>query len=276
MITFPNAKINLGLNIVEKRPDGYHNLETIFYPIPLQDALEITPWEGGERKYKLAQSGIQIAGDDEHNLVVKAYKLLDSLYNLPPIEINLLKHIPSGAGLGGGSADAAFMLCMLNQHFQLNIPNEQLEVYAAQLGADCAFFVENKPTFADGIGNIFSPIELSLKGYKLLLVKPDIFVSTRDAFAQIKPKRPTISLKEVAKMPIEAWKTYMVNDFEESVFPQFPAIADIKALLYDMGAIYASMSGSGSSVFALFKGDATLPKVDFGEGAFVFEAMISR
>ena len=276
MITFPNAKINLGLNIVEKRPDGYHNLETIFYPIPLQDALEITPWEGGERKYKLAQSGIQIAGDDESNLVVKAYKLLDNLHNLPPIEINLLKHIPSGAGLGGGSADAAFMLCMLNQHFQLNIPNEQLEVYAAQLGADCAFFVENKPTFAEGIGNIFSPIELSLKGYKLLLVKPDIFVSTRDAFAQIKPKRPTISLKDVAKMPIEAWKTYMVNDFEESVFPQFPAIADIKALLYDMGAIYASMSGSGSSVFALFKGDATLPKVDFGEGAFLFEAMISR
>ena len=276
MITFPNAKINLGLNIVEKRPDGYHNLETIFYPIPLQDALEITPWEGGERKYKLAQSGIQIAGDDENHLVVKAYKLLDSLYNLPPIEINLLKHIPSGAGLGGGSADAAFMLCMLNQHFQLNIPNEQLEVYAAQLGADCAFFVENKPTFAEGIGNIFSPIELSLKGYKLVLVKPDIFVSTRDAFAQIKPKRPTISLKEVAKMPIEAWKTYMVNDFEESVFPQFPAIADIKAKLYDMGAIYASMSGSGSSVFALFKGDATLPKVNFGEGAFVFEAMISR
>ncbi len=275
MITFPNAKINLGLNIVEKRPDGYHNLETIFYPIPLQDALEITPWEGGERKYKLAQSGIQIAGDDENNLVVKAYKLLDSLYNLPPIEINLLKHIPSGAGLGGGSADAAFMLCMLNQHFQLNIPNEQLEVYAAQLGADCAFFVENKPTFAEGIGNIFSPIELSLKGYKLLLVKPDIFVSTRDAFAQIKPKRPSISLKEVAKMPVEAWKTYMVNDFEESVFPQFPAIADIKAKLYDMGAIYASMSGSGSSVFALFKGDATLPKVDFGEGAFVFEAMIN-
>ncbi|MBQ5818863.1 MAG: 4-(cytidine 5'-diphospho)-2-C-methyl-D-erythritol kinase [Bacteroides sp.] len=274
MITFPNAKINLGLNIVEKRPDGYHNLETIFYPIPLQDALEITPWEGGERKYKLAQSGIQIAGDDEHNLVVKAYKLLDSLHNLPPIEINLLKHIPSGAGLGGGSADAAFMLCMLNQHFQLNIPNDQLEVYAAQLGADCAFFVENKPTFAEGIGNIFSPIELSLKGYKLLLVKPDIFVSTRDAFAQIKPKRPTISLKEVAKMPVEAWKTYMVNDFEESVFPQFPAIADIKAKLYDMGAIYASMSGSGSSVFAFFKGDATLPKVDFGEGAFVFEAMI--
>ena len=274
MITFPNAKINLGLNIVEKRPDGYHNLETIFYPIPLQDALEITPWEGGERKYKLAQSGIQIAGDDEHNLVVKAYKLLDSLYNLPPIEINLLKHIPSGAGLGGGSADAAFMLCLLNQHFQLNIPNDQLEVYAAQLGADCAFFVENKPTFAEGIGNIFSPIELSLKGYKLLLVKPDIFVSTRDAFAQINPKRPSISLKEVAKMPVEAWKTYMVNDFEESVFPQFPAIADIKALLYDMGAIYALMSGSGSSVFALFKGDATLPKVDFGEGAFVFEAMI--
>lgn len=275
MITFPNAKINLGLNIVEKRPDGYHNLETIFYPIPLQDALEITPLDnGGEKKYKLLQSGIQIAGNEEDNLVVKAYNLLDKLYSLPPVEINLLKHIPSGAGLGGGSADAAFMLSMLNQYFELGIENARLEEYAAQLGADCAFFIENKPTFAEGIGNIFSPIELSLKGYQLVLVKPDIFVSTREAFAQIKPKRPAMPLTEIARMPVEAWRSCMVNDFEESVFPQFPAIGQIKEKFYEMGAVYASMSGSGSSVFALFKGDTALPTFDFGPSAFHFQAML--
>lgn len=272
MITFPNAKINLGLNIVEKRLDGYHNLETIFYPIPLQDALEITPLNGTNRKYRLMQSGLQIAGDEESNLVVKAYHILDKNYNLPPIEINLLKQIPSGAGLGGGSADAAFMLSMLNQYFDLGIDNLRLEEYASQIGADCAFFIENKPTFAEGIGNIFSPIDITLKGYRLVLVKPDVFVSTRDAFAQITPKRPLVSLKEIAQMPITEWHSCMVNDFEESVFPQFPVIAQIKEKFYEMGAVYASMSGSGSSVFALFHIDTSLPKLDFGSDAFVFQA----
>ena len=179
MLTFPNAKINLGLNITEKRPDGYHNLETIFYPIPVEDALEINPLREGDGKYCLHQAGMEIAGEAENNLVVKAYKLLDGLFDLPPVDIHLFKHIPSGAGLGGGSADAAFMLKMLNEKFGLGLSTGTLEEYAARLGADCAFFIRNAPTYAEGIGNVFSPVSLSLKGYQLWLVKPDIFVSTR-------------------------------------------------------------------------------------------------
>lgn len=274
MLTFPNAKINLGLNITEKRPDGYHNLETVFYPIPLEDALEINILNANNEKFRLHQAGLEIAGEAESNLVVKAYKLLDAQFNLPPIDIHLFKHIPSGAGLGGGSADAAFMLKLLNEKFELNLSDENLEEYAARLGADCAFFIKNRPTYAEGIGNIFSPITLSLKGYQIWLVKPDIFVSTRDAFAQIKPHRPQMSLKEIVQLPIHTWREYMTNDFEESVFPQFPAIGEIKEELYRLGAVYASMSGSGSSVYGLFKADATLPKVDFGKNAFTYIASL--
>lgn len=253
MITYPNAKINLGLNIVEKRPDGYHNLETIFYPINLQDALEVTELKG-EGEYTLKTSGVQIEGNPENNLVVKAYRLLKEDYpEMPGINIHMYKHIPTGAGLGGGSADAAFMIKLLNEKFKLNISIEKMEEYAARLGADCAFFIQNKPVFACGIGNIFTPINLSLKGYHIVLVKPDIFVSTKDAFANIKPKQPTHSLKEIARMPIETWRATMKNDFEESVFQKFPEIAAIKDKLYDLGAIYASMSGSGSSVFGIFR-----------------------
>lgn len=253
MITYPNAKINLGLNIVEKRPDGYHNLETIFYPINLQDALEVTKMEG-EGEYTLKTSGVQIEGDPNNNLVVKAYRLLKEDYpDMPGIDIHMYKHIPTGAGLGGGSADAAFMIKLLNEKFKLNISIEKMEEYAARLGADCAFFIQNKPVFASGIGNIFTPIQLSLKGYYIVLVKPDIFVSTKDAFANIKSMQPTHSLKDIARMPIETWRATMKNDFEESVFQKFPEIAAIKDKLYDMGAIYASMSGSGSSVFGIFR-----------------------
>lgn len=222
MLTFPNGKINLGLNITEKRPDGYHNLETVFYPIPIEDALEINLLHEGSRKYCLHQAGIEIAGEAENNLVVKAYKLLDELFDLPPVDIHLFKHIPSGAGLGGGSADAAFMLKLLNEKFNLGLSIESMEDYASRLGADCAFFIRNAPTYAEGIGNVFSPISLSLKGYQLWLVKPDIFVSTRDAFSQIKPHRPERPLKETIQLPVEEWRNCMVNDFEESVFPQFP------------------------------------------------------
>ena len=271
MITFPNAKINLGLNITEKRPDGYHNLETIFYPIPLEDALEAYPRKEGPGSYSLSQSGLSIEGDTENNLVVKAYKLLDETYHLPPIDIYLYKHIPSGAGLGGGSADAAFMLKLLNRMYRLNLTDDQLEAYAARLGADCAFFVRNQPTYADGIGNIFSPVELSLAGWQLLLVKPNIFVSTRDAFARIRPRHPERNLRDLINQPVESWKDYMINDFEESVFPQFPAIGDIKTELYHLGAVYASMSGSGSSVYGLFAPDVVLPNVDFGTGSQVFK-----
>ena len=254
MITYPNAKINLGLNIVEKRPDGYHNLETIFYPINLQDALEVTELENEEGEYKLKVSGVPIEGDAENNLVVKAYRLLKKDFpDMSPINIHMFKHIPTGAGLGGGSADAAFMIKLLNEKFNLKLSIEKMEEYAAILGADCAFFIQNKPVFASGIGNIFENITLSLKGYYIVLVKPDIFVSTKDAFSHITPMHPNQSLKEIIRMPVETWRATMKNDFEESVFQKYPEIAAIKDKLYDMGAIYASMSGSGSSVFGIFR-----------------------
>lgn len=254
MITFPNAKINLGLNIIEKRPDGYHNLETIFYPINLQDALEVTRRENNDKEYTLHISGSPLEGEPEDNLVVKAYKLLKKDYpGLLPVDIHMYKHIPAGAGLGGGSSDAACMIKLLNDKFSLGLSTERMEEYAVKLGADCAFFIRNKPVFATGIGNLFEPVELSLKGYHIILIKPDIFVSTRDAFAEIKPVRPAVSLKEVVKQPIETWKSSMKNDFEDSVFKKFPEIAAIKDELYDLGAVYAAMSGSGSSVYGIFK-----------------------
>lgn len=254
MITFPNAKINLGLNIVEKRPDGYHNLETIFYPINLQDALEVTRRENNDKEYTLHISGSPLEGEPEDNLVVKAYKLLKKDYpGLLPLDIHMYKHIPAGAGLGGGSSDAACMIKLLNDKFSLGLSTERMEEYAVKLGADCAFFIRNKPVFATGIGNLFEPVELSLKGYHIILIKPDIFVSTRDAFAEIKPVRPAVSLKEIVKQPMETWKHSMKNDFEDSVFKKFPEIAAIKDELYDLGAVYAAMSGSGSSVYGIFK-----------------------
>lgn len=254
MITFPNAKINLGLNIIEKRPDGYHNLETIFYPINLQDALEVTRRENNDKEYTLHISGAPLEGEPEDNLVVKAYKLLKKDYpGLLPVDIHMYKHIPAGAGLGGGSSDAACMIKLLNDKFSLGLSTERMEEYAVKLGADCAFFIRNKPVFATGIGNLFEPVELSLKGYHIILIKPDIFVSTRDAFAEIKPVRPAVSLKEIVKQPIETWKSSMKNDFEDSVFKKFPEIAAIKDELYDLGAVYAAMSGSGSSVYGIFE-----------------------
>ena len=254
MITFPNAKINLGLNIVEKRPDGYHNLETIFYPINLQDALEVTRRENNDKEYTLHISGSPLEGEPEDNLVVKAYKLLKKDYpGLLPVDIHMYKNIPAGAGLGGGSSDAACMIKLLNDKFSLGLSTERMEEYAVKLGADCAFFIRNKPVFATGIGNLFEPVELSLKGYHIILIKPDIFVSTRDAFAEIKPVRPAVSLKEIVKQPMETWKNSMKNDFEDSVFKKFPEIAAIKDELYDLGAVYAAMSGSGSSVYGIFK-----------------------
>ncbi len=254
MITFPNAKINLGLNIVEKRPDGYHNLETIFYPINLQDALEVTRRENNDKEYTLHISGSPLEGEPEDNLVVKAYKLLKKDYpGLLPVDIHMYKHIPAGAGLGGGSSDAACMIKLLNDKFSLGLSTERMEEYAVKLGADCAFFIRNKPVFATGIGNLFEPVELSLKGYHIILIKPDIFVFTRDAFAEIKPVRPAVSLKEIVKQPMETWKHSMKNDFEDSVFKKFPEIAAIKDELYDLGAVYAAMSGSGSSVYGIFK-----------------------
>ena len=255
MIIYPNAKINLGLNVVEKRKDGYHNLETVFYPIPLQDALEIKTLETGrvpECGYELKVTGTILDGTPDDNLIVKAYKLLKADFDLPPVSMYLYKHIPTGAGLGGGSSDAAFVIKCLNEKFSLGLTDEAMESYAVHLGADCAFFIKDKPVFATGIGNEFHAIDLSLAGKTMVLVKPDVFVSTRDAYSNVVPQHPKASLPELLKRPIEEWKDTVVNDFEQSVFPKYPEIAAIKDKLYDLGAVYASMSGSGSSVYGIF------------------------
>ena len=263
MLCFPNAKINLGLNVVSKRFDGYHNLETIFYPIDIKDALEVVPAAGEKGIFK--QSGILLDGNPEQNLVIKAYLLLKKEYSIPEIDIYLRKNIPFGAGLGGGSADAAFMLKLLNNIYELHLPEDKLEELASQLGADCPFFIRNRPVFATGTGNIFTPVDLSLKGYYVVLVKPDIHVSTKEAYAMIRPQQAKLPLTEIIKNPVESWKDMMVNDFETSVFVQYPAINDIKEKLYELGAIYASMTGSGSSVFGIFREETDLSQ-EFQEG----------
>lgn len=266
MLLFPNAKINLGLNVVERRTDGYHNIETIFYPIGLSDILEVVPSETCT-DYSFSSSGISLGGDPEDNLIVKAYRLLRSEYQFPAIDISLVKQIPFGAGLGGGSSDAAFMLKALNELFELKITTKKLEKLATRLGADCPVFIRNKPVFATGIGNVFTPIELSLKDYFLLLVKPDIHVSTPEAYSLVVPEKPEISLIELIKQPLAEWKNTIKNDFEKSVFVKYPVIEEIKTKLYEMGAVYASMSGSGSSVYGVFK--SIPPENEFFQDCFV-------
>ena len=277
MICFPNCKINLGLNIVNRRADGYHDLETVFYPVTgLHDALEITVTNGPvERGYTFQQYGNTLDCDADKNLVIKAYQLLKESYpDLCSVDIHLLKHIPSGAGLGGGSADAAFMLKLLDQLFELHLSTAQLEQLAVQLGADCAFFIQNQPTFATGIGDVFSPISLSLKDYQIIIIKPNVFVSTKEAFAHIHPQRPTVSIVDVLQAPISEWRKNLVNDFEASIFPQHTQIEAIKQLLYDNGAEYASMSGSGSSVFGLFKPNTELPNLTLSTDYFYYKGVL--
>lgn len=257
MQLFPNAKINIGLNITEKRDDGYHTIETVFYPIGLCDMLEVTPSDTCT-DYSFSSAGIEIDGDPANNLIIRAFKLLKSAYEIPAVDITLVKQIPFGAGLGGGSADAAFMLKALNELFGLNIDIPELERIASYIGADCPVFIQNKAVFATGIGNEFSKTEVNLNGYFLLLVKPDIHVSTPEAYATVVPKKPVRSLKELVKLPVSEWKDCVVNDFEESVFAKYPAIAEIKEKLYAAGALYASMSGSGSSVYGIFAAEPSI------------------
>lgn len=257
MISFPNAKINLGLNIVSKRDDGYHNLETVFYPLAIKDALEIIVSSKGEDQF--FESGLK-TGTTKDNLVMRALDIVRQSYEIPPLEIHLLKDIPFGAGIGGGSADAAFMLKLLNDKFELGISDKELALMAVKLGADCPFFIYNRPLFASGIGEVFESVDLTLANYNLVLVKPDIHVSTKDAFSNIIVKEPQQSLKDIIQLPVEEWKNVMVNDFEQSIFPKYPLIQNIKEKLYALGALYASMSGSGSSVYAIFDVDK---KTDF-------------
>lgn len=257
MLSFPCAKINLGLNIVERRPDGYHNLETVFYPVPIKDALEVQVMANGfpsEYGCDLKTTNLVIDGNEQQNLVVRAYNLLKRDFpQIPRVHAHLYKAIPTQAGMGGGSSDCAFMLKMMNDMFSLNLSEKQLIEYAAKLGADCAFFILNRPAYAEGIGERLEPIRLNLSGLYLAVVRPDIPVSTKEAFSLITPQRPPRNCREVVMQPIDTWRELLTNDFEMSVFALHPEIADIKQRLYNMGAVYSAMSGSGSAVFGLFR-----------------------
>ena len=257
MITFPIAKINLGLNVVEKRLDGYHNLQTVFYPVPIMDALEIAPMSEGfpsDVDCDLKVTNIHIEGDEQRNLVVRAYQLLKKDFpSLPRIHTHLWKGIPTQAGMGGGSSDCAYMIRLLNETFDLQLTNEQMQQYAAQLGADCAFFIESVPCYAEGIGEQLEPISLDLSGWYIGVVRPDIPVPTKEAFSRIHPHYPSLNCREVVMQPVETWRDNLINDFEESVFALHPEIGAVKEQLYKMGATYAAMSGSGSALFGLFQ-----------------------
>ena len=275
MIKFVNAKINIGLNIVSKREDGYHELETIFYPVglecglphqpdPFDDVMEVT-YDGGEVSgCRFQFVGRRIDCPPKKNLVVKAASEFLGKYNANygdlgkygMFEITLDKHLPDGAGLGGGSADASFTLQMLNETTGNRFSKNELKIMALKLGADCPFFLENTPCFATGIGEKLTPVELNLKEYTILIVKPDIHISTADAFAGITPHKPDFDLRLLPYLPIEEWKNKVVNDFETTVFAKYPELGDIKNKLYDSGAIYASMSGSGSSIYGIYKDSA--------------------
>ena len=257
MLTLPNAKINLGLNVVAKRADGYHDLETVFYPVPITDALEVFPMDPhfpSAVDCDLKVTNIHIEGDEQKNLVVRAYQLLKQDFpTLPRIHAHLYKGIPTQAGMGGGSSDCGFMITLLNRQFQLGLTDQQMIDYAARLGADCAFFVLNQPCYAEGIGERLEPIALDLKGWYLAVVRPDIPVSTREAFSLIHPEHPAQNCRDIVMQPVETWRDALTNDFEKSVFAIHPEIGAIKDQLYEMGAVYAAMSGSGSSLFGLFR-----------------------
>lgn len=267
MITFPNAKINIGLHITARRPDGYHDIETLFYPISLNDILEIVPASGKETT--LSVTGIAVGGETEDNLVMRAYRLLQRLYDLPPVEMHLHKIIPFGAGLGGGSSDAAFALRMLRDLFALPLSDDDLARQASKLGADCPFFIYNRPLIATGIGDCFSPIDFSLRGKYIVLVKPPVSVATAEAYSRVVPALPAQSLREKLSSPIDKWRNNIVNDFERSVFPAHPRIAAVKQQLYELGAVYAAMSGSGSTVFGIF--DAPCPYLHTFADCFVYD-----
>lgn len=254
MLVFPNCKINLGLHILGKREDGFHNLETVFYPIPFKDALELIPNTNTNSEIEFTGTGLAVDGSAADNLCVKAYHLLKKDFpQLPAVKIHLHKVIPMGAGLGGGSADASFTLKILNDKFKLNLSALQLQNYAIQLGSDCPFFIINKACFAKGRGDVLEEISIDLSAYKIALINPGIHINTGWAFSNIKPAAIKRSVKEIVQQPIDTWKHELKNDFEEPVFSAHPQIKKVKEDLYNQGAIYAAMSGSGSTVFGIFE-----------------------
>lgn len=250
MILFANAKINIGLQVTARRADGYHELNSIFYPLPIYDIIEIL--ETDAEHSVLSVQGNHIPGNTADNLCIKAYGLLKKEFDIPVVSIDLIKQIPIGAGLGGGSADASFVLKGLNDLFQLNLTNTQLMKYAAQLGADCPFFIANTPVFATGIGTDFKKISLDLGEYHIAVIMPDIHISTAEAYSGVNPIPSNVNLEEAIRLPIQEWKFHIRNDFEESIFERYPLLKEIKEALYQKGAIYTSMSGSGAAIYAIF------------------------
>lgn len=276
MVVFPNCKINLGLRILRKRNDGYHDLETVFYPLPLTDILEIIPYPVYQKNFSIpfTKTGLVIEGDPSENLCIKAYKLLKKDYpQMPNVQIFLHKAVPAGGGLGGGSADAAFTLVLLNKEFNLGISQEQFLDYALKLGSDCPFFLINKPSLAKGRGEILEPIQLDLSGYKIVVVNPGIHINTGRAFLNTKPCEPRQSIPEILAKPIERWKDELVNDFEQWAFSEYRQLVEIKDQLYVRGALYASLSGSGSTVFGLFRKEDSL-NFSFPENYFLKEIVV--
>lgn len=264
MIVFPNAKINIGLNVVERRADGYHNLETVFYPVKIHDALEVVLSD----KLCFTSSGNPIPGNAGDNLCLKAYHLLKKDHHLPPVNIHLHKNIPIGAGLGGGSADAGFFIRLLNDVCKINLSTRAMQNYARQLGADCAFFIENKPVSAFEKGDQFEEIQLDLSAYYLVLVMPPIHVATAEAYSGFQPAPSKYNLQEILEFPAAAWKERVKNDFESSVFAHHPQIKVVKEALYQQGALYASMSGSGAAVFGIFNKKPDLQELEKANQVF--------
>lgn len=269
MITFPNCKINLGLWVTERRPDGYHNIQTVMMPVPWCDILEIVPASSAETNLDI--TGIQIDSSVENNLCYKAWHLMADKYSIPPVSIHLHKVIPAGAGLGGGSSDASFTLKMLNSMFNLNLDNEILRSMAVQLGMDCPFFIENVPALSTGRGEFLKPVFITLEGYYLVIVKPPVHVSTAAAFLGTKPDYRENSIDEITELPLKDWKRELHNDFEDTVFDLYPDIQDIRNQMYRHGAIYSALSGSGSAVYGLF---TDKPKALEFQGCTVFQTLL--
>lgn len=279
MLTFPCAKINLGLNITSEREDGYHNLETVFFPVPLTDALEVKLMHNDFPSCEpcdLKITGNAVDCDEQNNLVVKAYKLLAQDFSLPRVHTHLVKRIPMQAGLGGGSADGAFMIRLLDERFRLNMGIAEMERYASRLGSDCAFFITAEPSFGTGRGEVLEPVQIvenNLQAFYIVIVKPAVAVSTREAFKQIVCRQPEHCCRDIVRQPVETWKAMLVNDFEVPAFKQHPELAAIKQQLYNLGAVYAQMSGSGSAFFGLFRREPQQVKETF-PGCFTFTSKL--
>lgn len=271
MIVRPNAKINIGLNIVSKRPDGFHNLETLMVPLCMADELKLTENKHiGAKKFELSIDGLAIDGALDSNLVSRAYYLLNADFTLPPVKASLRKQVPMGAGLGGGSADCAFMITALNKMFDLKLSVQDMQRYASMLGSDCAFFVQDKPAYATGRGEILTPVKLDLSDYTIVVVKPDVHVNTSQAYGLLAPQAPKYPIMDLLSKSPEEWPGKMVNDFETPIFGMYPVLSNIKDELYRLGAAYASMTGSGSAIYGLFRNKPDFESLKF-DNCFVWQ-----